>query len=109
MAEHDTADADLATPQRAVVARLFDTYGFLLTPDCREIRFERSAVLRDEFDELRVGSEVFYEEGREAGGSCATAVDLQSVPQPPVEHIEEQIGASDEVPEMPDADLWQEK
>lgn len=48
--------------ERAVVARLFpdEGYGFLLTPSCLEVRFTRDAVLRDEFDELRVGSEVIF-------------------------------------------------
>ena len=106
MAERD----DPATPsRRAVVARLFADrgYGFLLTDDNREVRFARDVVIRDEFDELREGSEVLYAEMADDDGPSASAVDLQSVPLPTPEGVDEQLGSDDEVPEMPDT--WQEK
>lgn len=93
---------------RATVTSLFakEGYGYLLTPDCREVRFTRETVLRDEFDELRVGSEVLYAEVEDDDGPSASAVDLQSVPLQPPEDVV-QLGSDDEVPEMPDT--WQEK
>jgi len=102
-------DPRVTAPRRAVVTQLFDDYGFLLAPDCREIRFTPETVLRDEFDELRVGSEVLYEEVQDPAGPSATMVDLQSTPYPRPEEGEEPMAAEDEVPEMPEADLWQEK
>jgi cold shock CspA family protein len=112
MAKDDDVTADAAPARRAVVAQLFaeDGYGFLLTPDNREVRFTRASVLRDEFDELRVGSEVSYAERQDSDGPSATAVDVRSIPLPPADGIDEQLGADDEVPEVPDeADQWQEK
>jgi cold shock CspA family protein len=106
MAERD----DPATPsRRAVVARLFadQGYGFLLTDDDREVRFTRDVVMREEFDELRQGSEVLYAETADDDGPSASAVDLQSVPLPAAAGVDEQIGSDDEVPDMPDT--WQEK
>lgn len=102
-------DDPSAPARRAVVARLFaeDGYGFLITPDSREVRFTRDSVVRDEFDELREGSEVLYAEVDDPDGPSASAVDMQSVPLPPADGVDEQIGGDDEVPEMPDT--WQEK
>jgi cold shock CspA family protein len=109
MAQSHDVDPRLTAPRRAIVAKLFADYGFLLAPDCREIRFGRDAVLRDEFDELRVGSEVLYEEVQDPAGPSAMTVDLQSTPYPLPEEGEEPMAAEDEVPEMPEEDLWQEK
>jgi cold shock CspA family protein len=54
---------------QARVLRLFpgEGYGFLETPDGREIYFHRRSVLRDAFDRLQVGAEVAFteEEGKE--------------------------------------------
>jgi cold shock CspA family protein/ribosome-associated translation inhibitor RaiA len=46
----------------AVVTRLlpWEGYGFLTTPDGREIYFDRSSVLHHGFDRLEVGTEVRY-------------------------------------------------
>lgn len=82
-------------------------YGFLATPDGREVRFTRDVVLREEFDEMRIGSEVRYEAIQEAEGLTATAVDLMSIPYPETENAEEQLAADDELPDFPDT--WQEK
>ena len=45
---------------RARVSKLFpvDGYGFLATPDGREVYFHRNSVLQDRFDRLEIGSEV---------------------------------------------------
>jgi cold shock CspA family protein len=107
MSQAEETDDRVAAPRRAVVTKLFDDYGFLLADDCREIRFTRDSVLRDEFDELRVGSEVAYQEVADAAGPSAAAVELQSIPYPRPEDSEEPLGTEDEVPEMPDT--WQEK
>jgi cold shock CspA family protein len=103
------SDRDESATRPGVISQLFaeEGYGFLLTPDNREVQFTRDAVLRDEFDELRVGSEVLYAEVQSNDGSSASAVDVQSIPLPPNDGVDEQIGADDEVPEMPDP--WQEK
>jgi ribosomal subunit interface protein len=60
---------------RARVARLFpeDGYGFLETPEGREIYFHERSVLRDRFRTLRVGSMVrFSEELGEKGPQAST-------------------------------------
>lgn len=64
-----------APPARAVVARLFpeDGYGFLRTPDGREIYFHEHSVLRRGFGKLKVGSAVrFAEEPGEEGPQAST-------------------------------------
>lgn len=100
----------VALPDRhAVVARLFaeDGYGFLLTDDCREVRFSRDVVAHDEFDELRVGSEVCFAATNGTSGRDATVVDMINVPYPAPDEDPEMLGAEDEVPEMPDT--WKEE
>jgi cold shock CspA family protein len=60
---------------RARVARLFpeDGYGFLATPDDREIYFHQNSVLNGGFKRLHVGSEVrFVEEAGEQGPQAST-------------------------------------
>ena len=60
---------------RARVARLFpeDGYGFLATPDDREIYFHQNSVLNGGFKRLHVGSEVrFVEEVGEQGPQAST-------------------------------------
>ncbi len=105
----NTSPSEPDPRRKAVVAQLYadEGYGFLLTPDCREVRFTRETVLRDEFDELRVGSEVRYSEANGESGPDATAVEMISAPYPTAEEAPEPLGADDEVPEMPDT--WQEK
>ena len=93
----------------ATVTKIFAdaNYGFLLTPDCREVRFTRDAVLRDEFDALAVGSEVRFEEAEGDTGPEALAVDLISRPLPTVEDAEPPLEPDPEnMPEMPSP--WQE-
>jgi cold shock CspA family protein len=59
----------LETPPHAKVTRFFplENYGFLQTPDGREIYFHRHSVLNQEFDRLEIGTEVTFaeEEGKE--------------------------------------------
>jgi ribosomal subunit interface protein len=62
-------------PPRAVVSKLFATegYGFLETPDGRELYFHRNSVLAPGFDHLEVGTEVrFAEEPGEKGPQAST-------------------------------------
>ncbi len=63
---------------RAVVDRLFPTegYGFLRTPDDREIYFHAHSVLRDGFAALRVGSTVRFAEELGDDGPQASTVAL---------------------------------
>lgn len=67
---------------RAIVIRLFpeEGYGFLKTPAGREIYFHRNSVLHQDFDRLRVGSEVRFEESMGEQGPQATTVQLLNRP-----------------------------
>ncbi|MEX1257460.1 MAG: cold shock domain-containing protein [Gemmatimonadota bacterium] len=58
------------------VARLFpsDGYGFLETPDGREVYFHENAVTGRGFGELQVGQEVQFSEGSGDEGPQASAV-----------------------------------
>ena len=50
-----------------------EDYGFLETPDGREIYFHRHSVLHGHFDDLQVGTEVtFVEEGGKKGPQAST-------------------------------------
>lgn len=63
-----------SAPQ-GVVTRLFPGpgYGYLETPDGREIYFHRNSVIDGHFDQLRIGSEVqFAEEAGEKGPQAST-------------------------------------
>jgi cold shock CspA family protein/ribosome-associated translation inhibitor RaiA len=65
----------LETAPHARVSQLFPRkgYGFLTTPDGREIYFHRHSVLHDEFDRLEVGTEVtFVEEEGKKGPQAST-------------------------------------
>ena len=61
---------------RAYVSRLFpeEDYGFLKTPDGREIYFHKNAVLSPRFDRLEVGIEVLFAEEMGEKGPQATSV-----------------------------------
>jgi len=60
------------TPQ-ARVSRLLPDYGFMETPDGREIYFHRNSVLNGGFEKLRVGMHVrFVEEVGEQGPQAST-------------------------------------
>lgn len=51
-------------------------YGFLETPDGREIYFHRNSVLHGHFDDLRVGTEVAYAEEQGTKGPQASTVKI---------------------------------
>jgi len=63
-------------PPRAVVVRLFpeDGYGFLETPDGREIYFHERSVLAGGFARLKVGAAVRYAEETGVDGPQASTV-----------------------------------
>ncbi len=68
------------SPSRAVVTRLFpeEGYGFLGTPDGREIYFHQRSVLRGAFPRLRVGSTVrFAEEPGDEGPQASTVAPVR--------------------------------
>lgn len=60
------------------VTRLFpdEGYGFLRTPEEREVYFQRNAVLQDAFDHLKVGTEVHFAEEMGDKGPQASSVRL---------------------------------
>jgi len=69
---------------RARVIRLVhdEPYGFLLTPDGREIYFHKSSVLNRGFNRLKVGTEVSFVEEQGEKGPQASTVRLIAHPQP---------------------------
>lgn len=62
----------------ARVSRVFaeEDYGFLATPDGREIYFHRNSVLNDAFDQLQIGAEVTFVEQEGDKGPQASTVKL---------------------------------
>ncbi|MEX0676084.1 MAG: HPF/RaiA family ribosome-associated protein [Pirellulales bacterium] len=69
----DVKHHDVRTPGR--VARLFPEarYGFIETPDNREIYFHANSVLDDKFDALSIGTEIiFVEEPGDKGPQAST-------------------------------------
>jgi cold shock CspA family protein len=68
--------------QRARVSRLFpeDAYGFLETPDGREIYFHRHSVLHPGFDRLAIGTEVRFVEEQGEKGPQASTVAIADIP-----------------------------
>jgi cold shock CspA family protein/ribosome-associated translation inhibitor RaiA len=65
----------LETAPHARVSKLFpdEGYGFLETPDDREIYFHRASVLHEGFDRLEIGTEVtFVEEEGKKGPQAST-------------------------------------
>jgi ribosome-associated translation inhibitor RaiA/cold shock CspA family protein len=60
-------------PTHGRVSRLFPEYGFIATPDDREIYFHRNSVLGDAFDNLAIDTPVrFAEEEGEEGPQAST-------------------------------------
>ena len=64
------------SPPRARVAKLFpeERYGFLETPDGREIYFHSNSVLQPGFGDLDVGAEVYFAEEQGENGPQASTV-----------------------------------
>lgn len=71
-------------PSTARVLRLFPAqgYGFLQTPDRREIYFHRNSVIEPGFDRLALGDEVqfFEEQGKEGPQARQVTVGKHAVP-----------------------------
>jgi cold shock CspA family protein/ribosome-associated translation inhibitor RaiA len=67
-----------ARPGRGRISRLlpWEGYGFLETPDGREIYFHRNSVLLGGFDRLEVGSEVRFAEEEGNEGPQASSVSI---------------------------------
>jgi len=110
MAKKKSKRQQTSNQRRGIVTNLYpdENYGFLSAGEGgHEVRFAADVVARDEFDELRVGSEVVFEEAPGTDGPDAILVDLVSIPYPAFEEGEEPMASEDEVPEMPDT--WQEK
>lgn len=63
-------------PPHAVVAKIFsdDGYGFLESPDGREIYFHQNSVLNKDFDDLEIGATVQFAEEMGDKGPQATTV-----------------------------------
>jgi ribosomal subunit interface protein len=73
---NDVVPREAPQPE-ARVSRLFpiEGYGFLETPDGREVYFHRNSVLNDAFNHLEVGAHVRYvEEEGEKGPQASTVV-----------------------------------
>ncbi|QKT03989.1 HPF/RaiA family ribosome-associated protein [Ectothiorhodospiraceae bacterium 2226] len=66
----------------ALVARLFpdQDYGFLKTPDGRDIYFHRNAVLHDDYTRLAVGTQVRFVEFMGEDGPQASTVQIIDKP-----------------------------
>jgi ribosomal subunit interface protein len=64
------------TPPHGRVARIFpeEGYGFIETPDGREIYFHRNAVVNGDFQRLAAGSEVRFTESEGDEGAQASTV-----------------------------------
>ena len=75
---------DTKPPQepRALVVRIFpdEGYGFLKTPDGRELYFHRHSVLHDAFERLAVGTEVRFDESEGDKGPQASTVQIVNKP-----------------------------
>lgn len=65
-------------PPHGRVSQLFphQGYGFIETPDGREIYFHRHSVLHDAFDHLQIGTEVTFVEEQGRKGPQASTVKL---------------------------------
>jgi cold shock CspA family protein len=66
----------------AVVSKLFpeDGFGFIQTPDGREIYFHKNSVLPPGFDQIQVGAEVYFAEEQGAKGPQASTVRFAGKP-----------------------------
>lgn len=63
-------------PQTAKITQVFDDkgYGFLITPEGKEVYFHEESVLNYSFKHLKPGTTVAYTEGRGEKGPQATSV-----------------------------------
>lgn len=82
MVQQQRGDGKSPREPRALVVRLFPEadYGFLKTPDGREIYFHRHSVLHDDFERLAAGTEVRFEEVEGEKGPQASTVQIVNKP-----------------------------
>jgi ribosomal subunit interface protein len=68
------------------IVRIFpdEHYGFIQTPDEREVYFHRNSVLNEEFGRLKVGAEVTFveEQGKEGPQAARVSVSKRQVAAP---------------------------
>lgn len=64
----------------AFVVRMFDDYGFLKTPQAREVYFHRNSVIGQDWERLDVGTQVRFEESMGEDGPQATTVQIIDKP-----------------------------
>ena len=86
---HEVKSHDV--PPHGEVLKLFpyEDYGFIRTPDGRDVYFHRNAVVTGDFDELEVGTEVRFAEEQGIEGPQATAVHvLGKRDLPPVDRVQ---------------------
>ena len=67
-----------AEPNSGAVAKLFpeEGYGFIRTPESREVYFHRNAIVAGDFNRLRVGDQVWFAEEVGDKGPQATSVHI---------------------------------
>jgi cold shock CspA family protein len=86
MTERRRGDTKALKEPRALVVRLFpgasrgEGYGFLKTPDGRELYFHRNSVRHDDYERLTVGTEVRFEEEEGDNGPQASTVQVVNKP-----------------------------
>jgi cold shock CspA family protein len=86
MTERRRGETKASPEARALIVRLFpgaskgDGYGFLKTPDGRELYFHRNSVLHDDYERLSVGTEVRFDEEEGEKGPQASTVQIVSKP-----------------------------
>lgn len=86
MTERRRGETKALQEPRALVVRLFpgassgEGYGFLKTPDGRELYFHRHSVLHGDYERLAVGTEVRFEEEEGEDGPQASTVQVVNKP-----------------------------
>ncbi len=86
MTERRRGETKALQEPRALVVRLFpgasrdEGYGFLKTPEGREVYFHRHSVLHDDYERLAVGTEVRFEEEEGENGPQASTVQVVNKP-----------------------------
>lgn len=82
LVERQRRDVKTHDEPRAFVVRKFtdEGYGFLKTPDGREIYFHQNSVVHDDYERLEVGTQVRFEETMGEMGPQATTVQIIDKP-----------------------------
>ena len=75
-------------PPEGRIARLYgeDGYGFIETPEGREVYFHRNSIVGSDFDRLRVGDAVRFSEEAGEQGPQASTVHVAGVPSTTKKH-----------------------